>query len=186
MLTLMKKGVRGIHNVEVLKWCRYYEIYAGWNMLLAFPGEQLEDCLQQADWAKSLRHLQPPDGIGPIWLERFSPYFSQPGLYPVTDMKPEKSYYYVYPKDSVDVGKVAYFFDYNMGDVLTREEWEPLYQEIKSWQLCWKEIARAPELTYKKLFDEMIISDKRGEKPIYTIIPMLKRHCTCSAKRGSR
>jgi ribosomal peptide maturation radical SAM protein 1 len=166
MLQLMKKGVRGIHNVELLKWCKYYEIYAGWNMLLGFPGERLEDCQQQADWIRSLTHLQPPDGIGQVWLERFSPFYSRPDLYPVTDVRPEKSYYYAYPAETVDLSKIAYFFDYRMGDVLERSDWQPLYDEVRKWQSRWQDKVGLPTLTYKKVFDMIFIADNRSDKSI--------------------
>ena len=43
VLALMKKGVTGIQNMALLKWCREYGIEAAWNLLYGFPGETGED-----------------------------------------------------------------------------------------------------------------------------------------------
>ncbi|MDQ1295393.1 MAG: hypothetical protein QG608_3278 [Actinomycetota bacterium] len=39
-----------------------------------FPGETDEDYLEQAAVVPHVVHLQPPSGVGQVWLERFSPY----------------------------------------------------------------------------------------------------------------
>ncbi len=42
VLKLMKKGVTGIQNIQLLKWCREYGIEVAWNLLYGFPGETAE------------------------------------------------------------------------------------------------------------------------------------------------
>lgn len=186
MLTLMKKGVRGIHNVELLKWARYYDIQVDWNCLLGFPGERVEDCCQQVDWVRSIPHLQPPLGMGQIWLERFSPYYTHQDSYPVSDVRPEKSYYYVYPSEMVDIDRTAYFFNYEMGDILGKEVWEPLHDEVAKWKARWDGKAEVPQLTYKKGFDFIIITDKRwDDRPsVYTYSgPMAALYLFCEVRK---
>ena len=43
VLALMKKGVTGLRNVQLLKWCKEYGIEVDWNILYGFPGETRED-----------------------------------------------------------------------------------------------------------------------------------------------
>lgn len=76
VLDLMHKGVRAAQNVNLLRWARYYDIDAEWNLLWGFPGETELDYAEQAAVIPHLAHLQPPSSVGRIWLERFSPLFS--------------------------------------------------------------------------------------------------------------
>ena len=56
-----------------------------------------------------LHHLQPPACGGVIWLERFSPYFTDGSLGLSTSAR--SCYGYIYP-DTIDHSKIAYYFDY--------------------------------------------------------------------------
>ena len=70
-LKLMKKGVTGLQNVRVLKWCAADGIEVAWNLLYGFPGELPEEYDAMADLVPSLVHLPPP-ALGPIVIDRFS------------------------------------------------------------------------------------------------------------------
>jgi hypothetical protein len=41
-----------------------------------------------------------------VWLERFSPLFTQPDRFRLKHRKPEPSYHYVYP-DTMDIDRMA-------------------------------------------------------------------------------
>jgi hypothetical protein len=92
--------------------------------------------------------LQPPAGGGPIWLERFSPYFVD-STFPVRDVCPWEVYQHIYPADRIDLGKIAYFFNYRMEDVVPRAELEPLRTAINAWRERWKQSPR-PVLVYQR------------------------------------
>ena len=83
-----------------------------------------------------LLHLPPPTGAGPIWLERFSPYFTDPS-FPVRDVRPWDAYRYIYPEGQVDLDKLAYFFTYTMEGVVPAAELEPLRVALTDWQERW-------------------------------------------------
>ena len=83
-----------------------------WNLLWGFPGEAEQDYEEQAAVMPHLFHLPPPSSAARIWLERFSPLFTDPGTSGFGRRAPERSYRYVYPGD-VDLERVAYFFDYD-------------------------------------------------------------------------
>src|SRR5262249_31320275 len=75
LLKAMRKGVRAIQNVQLLKWCAEYQISPEWNFLWGFPGEMAKDYLDVVSLIKKVRHYKPPNGIGRLRLDRFSPYF---------------------------------------------------------------------------------------------------------------
>lgn len=186
ILALMKKGIKGIHNVELLKWARYYDVEVGWNILFGFPGEQIEDVTQQVEWVNAITHLPPPSRCDRIWLERFSPYYTQRDFYPVRNLRPRKSYAFVYPSDKVDLARIAYFFDYEMGETLPQEAWRPLQKAVSEWQAKWLGNRKVPSLTYKKVFDLIFISDNRfkSSPTIHKYSgPQADLYCLCETRR---
>jgi len=187
ILDLMKKGIKGIHNVELLKWARYYDIGVSWNILTGFPGELAGDVMQQTEWIKAITHLPPPMGCGPIWLERFSPYYAHSDSFPIRSIRPERSYSFVYPPGVIDLARIAYFFDYEMGDTLPSKTWEPLHEEVFKWRGKWNQKKKIPSLTYKKLFDVIVISDNRfgGAPKVYKCAgPEADLYLFCETRRS--
>ena len=186
VLKLMKKGIKGIHNLEVLKWAKYYGVEVQWNILTGFPGERTEDITQQIEWIKAIPHFPPPLRCSQIWLERFSPYYTHRESYPVKNVRPEKSYSFVYPPGSVDLNRIAYFFDYEMGDTLPPSAWRPLNKEVAKWRARWNGNGSHPSLTYARTFDGISISDRRfDEMPTvhqYTG-PLADLCCFCETRR---
>jgi ribosomal peptide maturation radical SAM protein 1 len=115
-LQLMKKGCTALQNIQLLKWVRQYRMMLTWNVLMGFPGETREDYEQMARYCEALAHLQPPSGAHPIRLDRFSPYFRDPGAHGLTDLEPFGSYRYVYPFPDESLAKIAYFFTFRYAD----------------------------------------------------------------------
>jgi ribosomal peptide maturation radical SAM protein 1 len=157
ILKLMRKGTTMLDNVRILKWGRYYSMRVGWNLLLGFPGETAEDYERQQALIPLLRHLQPPSGVGPVWLERFSPYFFDPS-FPVHDVRPERAYGFIYPGELVDLDKIAYFFDYQIDDVVIPPV--ELARRVDAWQKLWRGPA-TPTLVYQRAPDWLQIIDRR-------------------------
>jgi ribosomal peptide maturation radical SAM protein 1 len=115
-LRSMDKGVTPMQNIICLKWSFYYRVTVSWNILLGFPGETDEDYRRQIDLIPSLVHLQPPDATGKFWLERFSPYYTRPHEYGIRMTGPGMAYEYVYDSRRVDLMKIAYDFEYELGN----------------------------------------------------------------------
>lgn len=145
VLRLMRKGVRAAQNVNVLRWGGYYGIRVSWNVLWGFPGETKEDYAEQAEVIGHLVHLQPPLGAGRVWLERFSPMYTEPDS-GVATRAPERSYRYVYP-DDIELDKVAYFFEYALGDPLPDSAYTGVQQAVDRWAAAWQ-AETPPVLTY--------------------------------------
>jgi radical SAM superfamily enzyme YgiQ (UPF0313 family) len=168
VLRLMDKGVRAAQNVNLLRWASYYGIDVAWTILWGFPGETAEDYAGQAAAAEHLVHLQPPEGSGRIWLERFSPMYTKPERFGLLRREPARSYKYVYP-DRVDLDRVAYFFDYEVADALPESSYDPLRQALAAWADASRAEPR-PALTYRSAPGFLQIHDTRhpGRGGMYT------------------
>lgn len=136
VLKLMRKGTTRLLNIRLLKWARYYDIDIAWNILAGFPGESDDDYLGQASLMPMLAHLQPPGRIGRIWLERFSPHFSEEAL-KFREVSPRPAYRFAYPIDDLDYEKVAYFFDYRADHGAAPEAIATVARQIELWNEAW-------------------------------------------------
>ena len=140
----MDKGVRPLQNILCMKWAMYYGIEVNWNILIGFPGETNEDYSQQIELVKQLSHLPPPECVGDLWLERFSPYYTRPEEYGVTITGPGEAYPYVYDSENIDLFKIAYDFEFT-----TKNEIEPsLKKELTEVVQNWKARHQSDDLPY--------------------------------------
>lgn len=138
VLALMNKGVRASQNINLLRWASHYGIAVSWNILWGFPGETAAQYAEQAALIPHLAHLPPPAGAGRIWLERFSPLFTLAGA-------PAPSYSYIYPA-AVDLGRLAYFFEYDQPGPLPAESYDPVCEAVEAWTKAWSS-GTPPRLT---------------------------------------
>lgn len=133
VLKLMDKGITGIQNIQLLKYCEKNSVALTWNILYGFPGEKWE--YYDLEKMRFLTHFQPPGGTVRINLERFSPYFEKPelGLQP-TD--PAKFYSLIYKLDREELMDLAYVFESEPVGLLETEVGQ-LRQFITEWQLAY-------------------------------------------------
>jgi len=161
----MDKGVSPMQNVQCLKWSGYYEVHVSWNILLGFPQETDEDYRTQLAAIPSLLHLQPPEGIGKLWLERFSPYFKWPEKYGIRITGPGLAYQYVYDSRVVDLNKIAYDFEYEAdGWRVDPALFDALNRAVKDWQRRHAG-GDKPFLYYSKAPSYVTVYDGRGVTP---------------------
>ncbi|MCE6949780.1 RiPP maturation radical SAM C-methyltransferase [Cereibacter sphaeroides] len=88
VLRQMRKGVRGLDQVAVLKWCAAYGIDLIYGYLSGIPEETPADVWQAVKVIPHLHHLQPPVGVNVMGLHRFSPYQVDPDRYGLKDIRP--------------------------------------------------------------------------------------------------
>lgn len=96
VLALMRKGVSGLQNIQLMKWCKELGVRPNWNLLFGFPGEPAEEYARMAELAPLLSHLPPPDSCAMIRLDRFSPNFFDAEKLGLIDIEPVTSYRHVY------------------------------------------------------------------------------------------
>ena len=134
VLAAMGKGVRGLQNVQLLKWCLEHGVHPYWNLLWGFPTEDPAEYARMAAMLPLLSHLQPPDCAGSIRLDRFSPNFERPAEHGFTDVRPYPAYGHVYPFAPEVVAHLSYYFTY--GYAVPRDVGAytaPLYFATKQW-----------------------------------------------------
>ncbi len=113
VLKLIGKGTCGLRNVQLLKWCREYEIGVDWNILYGFPGETREDYEEMLTMLPALEFLDPPVACGPIRMDRFSPYFTKSAEFGLMNVRPMKPYTFLYPFSHESLMHIAYHFDFD-------------------------------------------------------------------------
>jgi ribosomal peptide maturation radical SAM protein 1 len=115
ILSLMRKGVTAFQNVRLLKWCAQYGLRVFWNVIYGFPGEPAEEYARMAALVPALEHLAPPS-LGPLVLDRFSPYHERPREFGLELAGPLPYYAMLYPADAATLNDLAYSFQYAHAD----------------------------------------------------------------------
>jgi len=58
-----------------------------------------------------LHHLQPPSGMGPVRIDRFSPYHQTPVAYGMGELLPLPVYAHLYRRDQAVLTRIAAYFE---------------------------------------------------------------------------
>jgi ribosomal peptide maturation radical SAM protein 1 len=137
VLQLMRKGVSGSQNIQLLRWCEELDINVAWNLLGGFPGEPVEEYTRMARIIPLLVHLQPPTSCGKFRLDRFSPHFTHPETLGVKGIRPMPAYYYVFPLGRRDLFRLAYYFDFDHADGRDPDTYiGRVGQAVEKWWSC--------------------------------------------------
>lgn len=134
VLKLMRKGTSLLQNIQVLKWCREYNINVFWNLLYGAPGETPDDYINTIQVIDFIHHLQTPINVTAIRLDRFSPLFDNYVRYGLENVRPLESYQALYPLTEDEIFNLAnsFSYEYNYGfdvNFLVKE----LGKEVQEW-----------------------------------------------------
>ncbi|HZR23011.1 MAG TPA: RiPP maturation radical SAM C-methyltransferase [Vicinamibacterales bacterium] len=158
VLKQMKKGVSGLQNVQVLKWCKEIGVDPLWNLLLGFPGEAPADYAKMAELMLQVCHLPEPVGVTAIRLDRFSPNFNDSNLLGFTKVRPLPFYEFIYDLPEPARRNLAYYFAYDYKSPQTVAEYaDPLVRRVHAWKTTWKH----SELVSIDFGDRLVIVDTR-------------------------
>ncbi|MCH7812933.1 MAG: RiPP maturation radical SAM C-methyltransferase [Planctomycetes bacterium] len=160
-LNEMDKGVRPLQNILCLKWAMYYGIEVSWNILIGFPGETDDDYRQQIELIKRLFHLPPPECVGSLYLERFSPYFMRPDEYGVKITGPGEAYPYVYDSPDISLHKIAYDFEFETENQIDPELKNELLRTVDEWRRR-HQSDNLPYMIFTKSLDFVTVYDERS------------------------
>jgi ribosomal peptide maturation radical SAM protein 1 len=134
VLKLIRKGVTGLQNIQLLKWCRELGVRPFWNVIWGFPGEPPEEYARMARLIPLLTHLTPPVTYGPFRLDRFSPYYLDGERFGLTDIAPLAPYRHVYPLPDAALRNLAYYFRYRYREPRHVPGYaEPLERALETW-----------------------------------------------------
>ena len=168
ILSLMRKGVSALQNIQLLKWCTQYGIQAHWNYLYGFPGESAVHYEGQAELLAKLSHLTPPVGCAPVRFDRFSPYHNTPGEFGLSNLRPYPAYRYVYPSLSdADLQRVAYYF---VGEFQGQELFPTYVTELTRVVTAWKERAASTTLCHSTQAGQTIVFDGRSDGDVEIVL----------------
>jgi ribosomal peptide maturation radical SAM protein 1 len=109
VLTLMRKGVKGIQNVAFLKYAAENGVITIYSILAGFPGEDPNAYGRMAGQLGKLAHLKPPSAVIDIEFHRFSPYHNTPEAFGVK-LRPHKKYEMIFPLPERELARLAYQF----------------------------------------------------------------------------
>ncbi len=135
VLEVMKKGVKGLQNIQLLKWCKELGVAPAWNVLWGFPGEPPEEYAHMAEMIPFLSHLPPPLAAATIRLDRFSPHFDEAERFGFRQVAPYPAYFLIYPFDPDSVARLAYFFTFEYAQAQDVASYtQPVAEKIAEWQ----------------------------------------------------
>lgn len=159
ILRLMRKGVTAFQNVRLLKWCAEYGLRVFWNVIYGFPGEPPEEYARMAALVPALEHLAPPS-LGPLVLDRFSPYHERPHDFGLEIAGPLPYYEMIYPTDAATLNDLAYSFQYAHADDRDPDGYvRPLRRALDAWRSTSGTGYRA--LRYRRGPGGLIVQDGR-------------------------
>ncbi len=158
ILALMEKGVTGLQNIQLLKWCRQFGVRVAWNFLFGFPDEPEAEYAGMAKLVPKLVHLDPPSGISRLRIDRFSPYFEKASQY-FSRLHPLGAYSLVYPLPDDAVSDIAYSFS---GDFLDGREPSTYARPVIDALNAWKDNAGRCFLFAIDQGSALMVFDTRG------------------------
>jgi ribosomal peptide maturation radical SAM protein 1 len=158
VLKLMKKGVSGLQNIQLLKWCKEIGVEPIWYFLMGFPGESPEDYFEMASMSARVCHLPKPSGVNVVRLDRFSPNFNQAGQLGFTKLRPLPFYEFLYDLPEAARYNLAYYFAYDYKEPQDVARYaDPLVKSVHAWTTTWKH----SELVSVDLDDRLLLLDTR-------------------------
>jgi ribosomal peptide maturation radical SAM protein 1 len=168
LLKLMKKGVSASQNIALLRYARSSNVSLAWNLLTEFPGDSVTSYQETLSMLPALRHLNPPTGVSPLSIDRFSPYFYQTAQYGISKLRPWSAYCEVFP-DRANIPLLAYHFeaDYESGSRNEPQLLTELRDEVESWRQSWVGDDARPVLAVSHISGDtyLLIDTREMERP---------------------
>src|SRR5262249_54667485 len=132
-----------------------------WNVLYGFPGETRADYDTMLALLRSIRFLDPPSGCGPLHLDRFSPYHSNPRAFGIENVRPLPVYRHLYPVAPERLAGIAYHFEF---DYVPQADPGRCFEEVVAFVDEWR---REPETGTLHAAgrdpETLVITDTRGD-----------------------
>ncbi len=139
LLQRMGKGITASQNIALLRYARSVDIYLLWNLLWAFPGDQISEYEEMLTLLPLLHHLQPPRIFSGLSIDRFSAYFEHPETYGLSNIRPWPAYTMVLPLEK-DAAQLAFQFtaDYECDSFKYPDIIDEIKKKVAAWQSDWE------------------------------------------------
>ena len=164
LLKLMRKGVTARQNLMLLRYCRIAGVHLLWNLICGFPRDEVAMYQQTMDLVPLIPHLQPPSGLWHLSIDRFSPYFFQPEVHQVTNLRPQAVYRDILPAHA-NIDQIAYHFlgDYPSDTHRCIDLIRTLSAALRTWTHAWhQDYQTRPELKICLHEGQYVLIDTRN------------------------
>jgi magnesium-protoporphyrin IX monomethyl ester (oxidative) cyclase len=167
-LKLMRKGTSVFQNLQFLLNALRYGITPAWNLLIGFPGEEIEVYDKYLRDLPLLTHLYPPSGVFPIRFDRFSPYYEEAAAYGL-NLRPLDWYALTYPYPAAALANLAYYFadqNYTAKYAMNAARMVgKLREKVDRWKALWQDGA-PPELRLGERGGAAYVFDSRSGRAV--------------------
>jgi len=163
VLRLMRKGTTGLRNIQLLRWAQEVGMEVSWRILYGFPEEPVSEYERMTELVPLLAHITPPLGAVMIALKRFSPHWSHPDSFGLTDVRPSPAYFGIYPLDETKLMGIATQFSFAYKDQRQPFEYaKPLRIQVGRWiDLAHAKPNGRPRLDARRDKEDLFIDDTR-------------------------
>ena len=170
-LERMCKGVRGIHNVQLLKWAHNAGVVIDYNILYGLPGDTIEEYEWLVANTPRLYHLIPPISRTETIITRFAPLQQDPARFGIAQQAVHHPCYDVVfsqqmlARTGFDFDRYCYYFDrhFEYAPGLS-----PLYRQLVMQIEHWKKQHAERDVRLTRQFDGAFIEvvDSRYGAPL--------------------
>ena len=164
LLKKLNKGTTAIRNLEVMKHCEELGIANVSNLILGFPGSDLDDV------EESLRNLEFALPFRPLrfvhfWLGLGSPVSQDPQAFGIKAVFNHPNYAAIFPPHVFS--SIRFLIQAYRGDLgFQRKIWQPVKKKIRAWKKEYAGLHRGPLctpiLSFRDGRDFLIIRQKRS------------------------
>ncbi|MFH1465915.1 MAG: RiPP maturation radical SAM C-methyltransferase [Pseudomonadota bacterium] len=167
LLDLMRKGAKGIRQIELLKWCVVHGLAPLWFYMYRFPGEPEEPYLEDLAIFPLLHHLPPPRSPNPVVIDRQSQLFVEQERYGLRNLRPAGFGSFAWrglPREERE--NICYHFDADLPQGPPSYE-RDLWQGVLRWQR--QHAAGARFFQFRGAASTLLV-DTRFGRPVYTLL----------------
>ncbi|OQY07791.1 MAG: hypothetical protein B6I22_02345 [Desulfobacteraceae bacterium 4572_123] len=163
LLEKLNKGTTAIQNLEIMKHCEGLGIVNNANLILHFPGSDVEDMnetLQNLEFATFFRPLR----LVHFWLGQGSAVYENPAAFGVKAVFNHPNYAKIFPEDIHR--HMIFMIQGYRGDMgYQKKLWRPVEQKVRAWGKAYARIHQTggdtPILSYRDGKNFMIIRQRR-------------------------
>jgi hypothetical protein len=171
----MGKGTTALQNIHCLKVAAEAGVHVGWQHLIGFPTETIEDYMFAVKLMSRLHHLEPPQQACPVMVARFSPYYERAESLKVGNPRPAPEYLASYPWPVEDVGRVAYHFRFDHADGRDPALTDQIAAAMRAAVADWQERRPTARLEVYPGSSLLAIVDTRGARSIVYLLSGLAK-----------
>lgn len=170
LLKKMNKGSTALRNLEIMRNCQEIGLASNSNLILEFPGSDLQDVEETMRCLEFAQPFQPLKGVC-FWLGAGSPIFRNPRSFGLKATYNHPNYRILFPPNVVD--SLQFIIQEFRGErAQQRKLWLPVKARLSEWKRAHEEFRRdnhdeAP-LSYRDGRSFLVIRQRRLGLPLIT------------------